>query len=178
MTLFRQKASPKPRFESVVESDLPVLYRLAQALTGNQTDAEDLVAQTLYLSAKAWHAFDGRHPRSWMIKIMRNEHLSSVRKKSASATVALDDVAEPSAEGFWEAIDWRAIGESVIAELAQIPEEYGFAVALCDIEEMSYEEAAEAMNCPAGTVRSRLYRGRNMLRARLVRRLGETTDFA
>lgn len=175
---FRHKTNPRPRFESVVDSELPVLYRLARTLTGNDADAEDLVAQTLYLSAKAWHTFDGAYPRSWMIKIMRNEHISSIRKKANRGTVALDEVAEPSQEGFWEAIDWRAIGDDVIAELSKIPEEYGFAVALCDIEELSYEEAAAAMNCPTGTVRSRLYRGRNLLRARLARRIGETAEFA
>lgn len=178
MTLFRSKSAPKPRFESVVDSEMPVLYRLAKTLTGNETDAEDLVAQTLYLSAKAWHAFDGAYPRSWMIKIMRNEHIATARKKSNQATVPLDAVAEPSEDGFWEAIDWRAIGDDISAELAKLPEEYGFAVALCDIEELSYEEAAAAMDVPLGTVRSRLYRGRNLLRARLVRKFGEQARFA
>jgi RNA polymerase sigma-70 factor (ECF subfamily) len=80
----------------------------------------------------------------------------------------LEMVEEPSDDGFWEQVSWNAVGENILRELDKIPEEYRLAVALCDVEEMSYEEAAQALEVPVGTVRSRLFRGRRLLRAKLV----------
>lgn len=170
MNLFRRPApaAPKPRFEAVVEAELGVLFRVAKLLTYNADDAEDIVGQTLYQAAKAWPTFDGAHPRSWLIQILRNEHLQLVRKRSGKQTQNLDDSLEPSEEGFWEKVDLGLVAGRILEELAQLPEEYRLAVGLCDVEELSYEEAAQIMDVPLGTVRSRLYRGRNLLRARLV----------
>ncbi len=175
MKNIRTTPSNKPSLEQVIESELAVLYRVAKTLTRNADDAEDIVGQTLYLAAKSWSSFDGAYPRSWLIKIMRNEFIALTRKKSAKMTVAIDSIGEPSTEGYWEDIDWSLAGADIAEELAKLPEEYQMAVSLCDVEELSYEEAALAMDCPTGTVRSRLYRGRNLLRSRLVKRLG---DFA
>ena len=155
-------------FESVVHRELPVLYRVARRLASNGSDAEDLVGNSLLLAAKAWTSFDGRHPRSWLLRILKNEYLGTIRKRSSRPEVALDDILEPSEEGFWQEVSWKAVGNNILTELDQLPEEYRLAVTLCDIEEMSYEDAAEAMEVPVGTVRSRLFRGRRLLRARLV----------
>ncbi len=166
---------PKPNFAAVVDSELPVLYRIAMTLTRKPEDAEDLVSQTLYLGAKNWSKFDGAYPRSWLIQILRNEFARVYRQKVSRPTVELDSVQEPSEEGFWKAIDWALVGDGIHQEVRNLPEEYALAVSLCDIEELSYEEAAVAMDVPLGTVRSRLYRGRKLLRARLVRHLGALT---
>jgi RNA polymerase sigma-70 factor, ECF subfamily len=162
----------KPSFESVVMTELPVLYRVAKRLVRSEADAEDLVGQCLLLAAKAWDQFDGRHPRSWLIRILKNEHLGRIRSRANKQETAIDDIAEPSEEGFWEEISWRAVGQDIMTELDKIPEEYRMAVVLCDIEEMSYEDAAIAMDCAVGTVRSRLFRGRRILRSRLAKALG------
>jgi len=171
----RGQKSLKPRnaFEDVALAELPVLYRVARRLTLSDTDAEDLVGQALLLAARGWNSFDGAHPRSWLIRILKNEHLGMVRKKAGRTIEALEEVPEPLEEGFWEEISWRAVGSDILRELDRLPEEYRIAVALCDVEEMSYEEAATAMEVPVGTVRSRLFRGRRMLRARLVHALDD-----
>jgi len=173
---FTRSNARKPSFERLVQAELPVLYRVARRLTRSDEDAEDLVGQALLLAARAWDQFDGRHARSWLITILKNEHLGRVRKKSSRPEANIDDVAEPSDEGFWEEISWRAVGEDLLRELDKLPEEYRLAVALCDIEEMSYEEAGMAMEVGIGTVRSRLFRGRRMLRSRLARAIGEDTE--
>lgn len=160
--------SIKESFETVVNRELPILYRVAKRLASNSSDAEDLVGGALLLAARAWSNFDGRHPRSWLIRILKNEHLGIVRKRSVRPEVALDDIVEPAEEGFWQAISWKSVGTNILSELDQLPEEYRLAVTLCDVEELSYEEASEAMEVPVGTVRSRLFRGRRLLRARLV----------
>ncbi len=155
-------------FEEVVGKELATLYRVARRLTLNGPEAEDLVGQTLLNAAKAWSKFDGQYPRSWLLKILKNEHLGSLRKSAARpVTVSIGD-RDAYDDGPWNAVDWQIVGSNIIEELDRLPEEYRLAVALCDVEEMSYEEAALAMSIPVGTVRSRLFRGRRILRNRLA----------
>ena len=66
---------------TVLERELEVLYRVARRMTGNDTDAEDIVSQTLLNAYKNWDSFDGRHPRSWLIRILNNEWLYMLRKR-------------------------------------------------------------------------------------------------
>jgi RNA polymerase sigma-70 factor (ECF subfamily) len=154
-------------FENTVAAELPVMYRVARRLVIEPSDAEDLVGQALLLAAKAWTGFDGRHARSWLLKILRNEYVASMRRKAARpVTVPLERAdAVPAAP--WDGTPAPSTGADLLKELDLLPDEYRLAVALCDMEEMSYAEAAEAMEVPVGTVRSRLYRGRMMLRDRL-----------
>ena len=70
-------------------------------------------------------------------------------------------------QDIWDDLNQRLLASSIVEELDRIPDEYRLAVTLCDMEELSYEEAAEALGIPLGTVRSRLFRGRHMLRERL-----------
>jgi len=163
---FAQKR--KAPFAEVAQAELPVLYRVARRLTLDPNRAEDLVGQTLLDAAKAWDAFDGQHPRSWLIKILQNNFRRELRRAGSRVeTVAIEDSPEPSCE-IWHNLNWRAIGSRLVEELDKLPAEYRLAVTLCDMEELSYEEAAIAMNIPKGTVRSRLFRGRRMLRSRLA----------
>lgn len=164
----RSSSSRKPPFEEVARTELPVLYRVARRLARNDAEAEDLVGTTLLLAARAYDAFDGRHPRAWTIQILRNEFFGQARKRANRPETALDSVAEPSDEGFWREVEWRAVGGDLMRALDGLPEAYRLAVALCDVEEMSYNEVALAMEVPVGTVRSRLFRGRRLLRARLA----------
>ena len=160
----------KEAFETLALNELPVLYRVARRMMRAGSDAEDLVSQTLLLAAKGWAAFDGRFPRSWLIKIMRNEYLRILRTAgSRPQTVSFEDAPEPDDErAGWRDLDARLLSESIVEELDSIPEEYRLAVSLCDVEEMSYADAAKALEVPIGTVRSRLFRGRRMLRDRLA----------
>lgn len=155
-------------FEDVARAELPVLYRVATRLTRNEQDAEDLVGRCLLLASKAWDSFDGRYARSWLIRILKNEFLNSQRVVKNQPSASLDDVTEPSEDNFWAEISDRALVDALMDELDKLPDEYRLAVALCDIEGLSYEEAAEALEVPIGTVRSRLFRGRRMLRAGLA----------
>lgn len=166
MLMFGSPQSAKPDFEKVVDQELPLLYRVALRLARNPSEAEDLVGQTLYLAARAWAVFDGAHPRAWLLRILRNEHLGTIRKHQI--TTSLDETSEPSTEGYWQEIDWSLIGEQILKVLDMLPEDYRLAVTLCDVEELTREEAAEALEIPIGTINSRLHRGRAMLRAKLA----------
>lgn len=154
-------------FESVVAAELPVLYRVARRLGASPEESEDLVQATAFKAFKAWHQFDGRYLRSWLVRILRNEWLAGVR--SQKNDLEWDDSIEDTLveESFWSTVEANIQAELILRELDQLPEPYRVTVQLCDVEQMSYEEAAAAMDVPVGTVRSRLFRARVELRRRL-----------
>ena len=155
-------------FEKAALGELGLLYRVARRYAMNASDAEDLVSQTLLAAAKAWQNFDGMHLRSWLITILKNEHLKTIRYRSSRPkTVGIDDSFDVHGESPAEEIDQRAFVEDILRELDTLPEEFRMAVALCDVEQMSYEDAAKALAVPVGTIRSRLFRGRRALREKL-----------
>ena len=158
----------KPDFEKAALAELGLLYRVARRYAMNATDAEDLVSQTLLAAAKAWDSFDGKHVRSWLITILKNEHLKTLRyRASRPKTVGIEDSFEVSGESPSDEIDQRAFVEDILRELDSLPEDFRMAVALCDVEQLSYEDAAAALGVPIGTIRSRLFRGRRALREKL-----------
>lgn len=144
------------------------MYRVARRMTLDPAEAEDLVSQTLLLAARSWESFDGRHPRSWLLKILKNEGYKASRNRHGNAD---------SLEGHDELVDGdteQRIGDKLTVEaiydcLDRIPLEYRLAVTLCDGEELTYDEAATVLDVPTGTIRSRLYRGRKMLQQKLQR---------
>lgn len=162
--------SKEAAFERLALEELPVLYRVARRVVRDAAEAEDLVSQTLLAAAKGWTSFDGRFGRSWLIKIMKNEHLRNIRTRNSRAqTVSFEEVPEPHDQAdTWRDLDAKLITDQVVCQLDAVPEEYRLAVVLCDIEQMSYEEAANALEVPVGTIRSRLFRGRRILREKLA----------
>jgi RNA polymerase sigma-70 factor (ECF subfamily) len=144
-----------------------VLYRVARRLTPNAAEAEDLVGQALAKAAGAWSGFSGEYPRSWLIRILTNCHFGVLRsRKTKPADTSLDP--DLVADEPWSAIDWGLVGPNLMEEVDRLPPEYRLAVVLCDVEEMSYDEAAAAMEVSVGTAKSRVFRGRRLLRARLA----------
>lgn len=165
--VIHQTQSKTGTFESVALQELPMLYRIARRLTLDPVDAEDLVGQTLAKAAGAWKSFDGDHARSWLIKIMKNEHITAYRRKKARPEKAPLD-AELAGEDPWEEVSWKAVGDQIWGAVDALPEDYRLTLSLCDVEELTYEQAAKAMDIPVGTVRSRLFRARRLLRASLA----------
>lgn len=167
-------APNKRRFEDAALPELGLLYRVAKRLATNASDAEDLVGQTLLSAAKGWSTFDGRYIRGWLVAILKNEHLKMLRTRaSRPQTVGLEDGAAISKGSLADEIDQVAFVDEILRELDNLPEEFRMAVALCDIEQFSYEEAAKTLSIPVGTVRSRLFRGRRLLREKLKHWPGE-----
>jgi RNA polymerase sigma-70 factor (ECF subfamily) len=158
----------KESFEVTALRELEGLYRVAKRLTLNTAEAEDLVGSTMLAACRTWDRFDGRHPRSWLIKILRNEFLQSRRRAAVRNETPFDEAAEPGDECFWQAIEYKLDIEVILQALDQLPEEYRLPIALCDVEEMDYAEAAEALDMPQATLRTRLFRGRKKLQAKLV----------
>lgn len=142
-------------------------------MAGAQT-ADDLVQET-YL--RAWKYFDSFDPdtncRAWLFSILRNVWIDRCRKTRLE--IPLPDDGRAAVEPYY---DWEGsllgdeLSQGVERALAELPEEYRWAVLLADVEEFSYQEIAGIMHCPIGTVMSRINRGRRML-ARLIRAQAE-----
>ena len=164
-------------FDEYVVPEIPVLYRVALSLAGQPADAEDLVQDTLIRAYRAIDRFDGAHPRAWLLTILRHTHLNRVRVRSA---VLLSD--RDGLDGVTDALDRRGapapaaeevvvseLFEAVVAEaLAALPDKHRQVIQLVDLEGLSYQETADVLGVPRGTVMSRLHRARARIRTRLV----------
>lgn len=148
---------------------MAAVYRIARQMTDAHT-AEDLVQET-YL--RAWKYFDTFDPltncRAWLFRILRNVWVDRWRKTRLE--IPLPDDGRAAVEPYY---DWEdgflgeELSQGMEQALSELPDEYRWAVLLADVEEFSYQEIAGIMQCPIGTVMSRINRGRRML-ARLIR---------
>jgi RNA polymerase sigma-70 factor, ECF subfamily len=160
-------------FQTYVVGEIAVLYRVAVTLTRNPTDAEDLVQDTLLRAYRAVERFDGRHPRAWLLTILRHTHYNRVRKQqplllddgeSAQRVLEQTGPAAPSSEE----VALSEQFEPVIAQaLVDLPKEFRAVIDLVDLQGLSYAQAADRLGIPKGTVMSRLHRGRRRIREAL-----------
>jgi RNA polymerase sigma-70 factor, ECF subfamily len=177
-----QQAEAPASFESLFAACASSAYGVAMRLTRNQADAEDLVQDAAFLAHRGFASFmGGTNFRAWFLKILINCYYSRRRReKSRPVTSDLDDTpdlylyARSGQAGFpTQGPDPAAqllnkLGtERIVAAINRLPEEYRVVSTLYFMDDLSYEEIAEALQCPVGTVRSRLHRGRKMLQKSL-----------
>lgn len=161
-------------FEELVDRYHAQVYNIAYRMAGNAADAEDLTQDAFI---KAFRSF-GRFRRdlpfvNWIYPIVRNLYIDSLRRKPKHPNLPLQEEKDDGVHTY-EIPDWDAdparktlsaeFEEKLQEALLKISPDFRMAVVLCDIEGMSYEEIAEAMKCSPGTVRSRIHRGRRLLR--------------
>jgi RNA polymerase sigma-70 factor (ECF subfamily) len=159
-------------FERFVVPELDVLLRVAMSLTRNSADAEDLVQDTLLRAYRAVDRFDGRYPRAWLLTIMRNAQVNRVRRRrpelmrDPDAGDRLLESQEPHDSAEQDAL-CEAFDAAVEKALDELPDKFQRVVRLVDLDGLSYQEAAEVLGVPIGTVMSRLHRARSRIRGRL-----------
>ncbi|HEV8453990.1 MAG TPA: sigma-70 family RNA polymerase sigma factor [Gemmatimonadales bacterium] len=169
-------------FESLFTAVANSAFGVALRLSRNQADAEDLVQEAALLAFRAFDSFEaGTNFRAWFLKILTNCYYSKRRReKSRPVTSDLDDTpdlylyARSAEAGFptqgqdpaQQLLD-KVGTERIVAALARLPEEYRVVATLYFMNDLSYEEIAAVLECPVGTVRSRLHRGRKMLQKAL-----------
>jgi RNA polymerase sigma-70 factor (ECF subfamily) len=159
-----------PTWEEVARRHGRFLYTVAYRLTGNDDDAQDLVQEVLLRVRRGLASYQPGSMEGWLSRITTNAFLDETRRRRRRPVVALPDdvdrVAPPS-----EGADAAAIATSLSADvqlaLGALPEEFRVAVVLCDVVGLPYAEIAETLDVPVGTVRSRIHRGRLMLREAL-----------
>lgn len=166
----------RTEFEGEALVHLDALYGLALRLSGgDEPRAEDLVQESVLKAYRAWDRFEaGTNCRAWLMTILRNTFINEFRRqKSRPSPVDFEQVAErPSSGALYEAdpegrIFDHIIDDQVISAIDELPEEFRVAVVLSDLEGLSYQEVAELMEIPVGTVKSRLFRARKRLQERL-----------
>jgi RNA polymerase sigma-70 factor (ECF subfamily) len=164
---------PSHVFEELAMPLFDSLYNFAHWLTQNRDEAEDLVQETYVKALKGFSSFQlGTNFRAWMFRILRNAFLTSRTGLKATMTVPLDtdegavDLAVESTTPETILMD-RSGEELVRGAMDQLPVNYREVLLLCEVEEMSYQEIAETLSIPMGTVMSRLSRARKALGERL-----------
>ena len=170
----------KDTFVDDAVAHLDALHAVACRLTRNPTEAEDLVQDTLVKAMRARDQFQaGTNMKAWLCRILTNTFINKYRRGGLERAVLDGPDADPLADGWVGASTMRqlrdpeqvALTPVVAAEvqraLDELPAEFRLAVILCDVEEFSYEEIAQIMGCPIGTVMSRLHRGRKLLQRSL-----------
>lgn len=184
----------KHYFSQRIEENMGSLYALARRLTGNSADAEDLVADSV---VRAWTSIEGLEDRSrfrpWIFRILHNCFISNYRKQAIRPAETSYDENEAGEQGqeitallvkqpddflFWwgnperEFVN-RLLGEDIMAAIRSLPEAFRMTVLLVNLEGFTYDEAAEILGVPPGTVRSRMKRGRTLLQKALWKQAGE-----
>lgn len=162
-------------FEQEALVHLDVLYRVGLRLTGNASDAEDLVQETMLRAFRSWDRYTpGTNAKGWLLTILRHLFINEYRRKSRHPETVDVDTIEPFAlfqevqeEDPQGAFFDRIVDDEVLRAVDQLPEAFREAVQLSDVEGLSYEEVAKVLAVPVGTVKSRLYRGRRLLQAKL-----------
>ena len=156
-------------FEHTAVPYFNTIYNSAYRMTGNKADAEDLV-QDVFLSAyKSFHQFEsGTNCRAWLFKILKNTFINKI-KKAGRETKQVYELRNSGVREFNSStpVD-KGLDETIQNALNRLPEEFRVAIVLCDVEGFSYQEISEIMECPVGTVRSRISRGRQLLAEDLV----------
>jgi len=162
-------------FEALAMPMLASLYNFAHWLTHNREEAEDLVQETYLKALKGFASFQqGMNFRAWMYRILRNTFLTSRSGLSVKLTVPLDreeDAIGQRADTPEAVLLARADQEMVRSALERLPVQFREVIVLCDMEEMSYQEIAEIVGIPIGTVMSRLSRARKSMRELLVEKM-------
>ena len=148
------------------------LYTLAYRLTGNDADASDLVQEVLLRVRRGLETYQPGSLEGWLSRITTNAFLDEVRRRKRRPTVALLDDADrilrdKTAPEPDEAIAAARLPDEIQDAIRALPDEFRAAVVLCDVVGLPYEEIAEHLGVPVGTVRSRIHRGRAQLRKAL-----------
>lgn len=176
----REPTGPARRAAFEVEAlpHLDQLYGAAFYLCGDRDRASDLVQETVLRAFRFFHQFEpGTNCRAWLLTILhntfRNQYRAGLRERAqvdvddpaaaAEVTEAAGAVDDPETLVLSETLD-----QEVAQALAELPEEFRSVVVLVDLHDLTYEEGAQVLGCPVGTVRSRLSRGRRLLGQKLA----------
>lgn len=167
-------------FEEEALPHMDALYNFALKMTGDSDTADDLIQDTYMKAFKFFDKFEkGTNCKAWLFRILKNSYINDYRKLSKQPDkVDYDDI-----ENFYENIkateiktshlvddDFSRLMDDDISEaITTLPEDFRTVIILSDIEGFTYEEIAEFVDCPIGTVRSRLHRARKMLYTKLYK---------
>jgi RNA polymerase sigma-70 factor, ECF subfamily len=160
-------------WEEVARSHGRKIYNYAYRLSGNPHDASDLVQEVLLRIRSGLGEYQPGSFEGWLWRITRNAFLDEVRKRRRRPSVPFPDETEQVFASFSspapdDVLADLRLDDDIQKALADLPYEFREAVVMCDVIGLSYEEISLAVAIPVGTVRSRIHRGRRLLRERLT----------
>ncbi len=156
-------------FEAEALPHVDRLFRLAMWFEGNRSEAEDLVQETMMQALQSFHRFrPGTNCRAWLGTIL--QHVRSNRRRARFRSPLVEDPDDRIGQTipFVPPLPQQLTDDDILDALRKIPAPFQEVVVLCDVEELTYREIAEALNIPMGTVMSRLHRARALLRSELT----------
>ncbi|MBX7118179.1 MAG: sigma-70 family RNA polymerase sigma factor [Gemmatimonadaceae bacterium] len=170
----RERAERRARFDEEAVRHLDALYSFALKLTKARDDAEDLVSDTMLRAFQRWEQYHlGTNIRAWLFTILYHAFVSRKRRIDAREVQPAEDedgrelfepVGETDPEGaFYDSF----LDEEIVEAIAALPDEYRDAVVMSDLHGLKYAEVATVLGVPEGTIKSRLFRGRRLLQAKL-----------
>jgi RNA polymerase sigma factor (sigma-70 family) len=177
-----QPISPEQalRFEKELMPHADALYNFAMHLTGyKEDDSSDLVQDAYFKALRFMEKYEaGTNPKAWLFTILKNAFINEYRKKVRQPTqVDYEEIVnfhqEEDGTSYSSYMDLREemfenmMGDEVTTAMQDLPSEFRHVILLCDIEGFTYEEIANIIDIPIGTVRSRLHRARNLLKEKL-----------
>jgi RNA polymerase sigma-70 factor (ECF subfamily) len=179
----RKETTMSNDLRSSLDAHIPALRRTARWLTGDWHKAEDLLQDTMVLALRFSDNFvEGTNLLAWLTRVMRNRHISNLRRRSleqqileaegghALAAWSIGAMGRRTMHGDGDVSPEDGFCDTVVHAMDALRPEFREVVWLCDVEGMSYADAASAIACPVGTIMSRLHRGRRALRQKLVSR--------
>lgn len=177
--LTRDEKKKQKDFDDEIIPHMDALYNFALRLTTDPNDAEDLVQDTIVKAYRFFSSYEkGTNAKAWMFRILKNSFINNYRKTSKKPSqVDYDEVssyyesirAERTETSDLESLMFREMMDDDLSNaLTRLPEDFRTVVLLCDVEGYTYEEIANMLDVPIGTIRSRLHRGRNLLKTELL----------
>ena len=163
---------PVPNWEEVARTYGRFLYTVAYRLSGNHEDAQDLAQEVLLRVRRGLETYRPGSMEGWLSRITTNVFLDEVRRRRRRPQDSLPadpDRVVPPAPAADVAHAQQTLPDDVQAALSALPDEFRVAVVLCDVAGQSYQEISASLGVPLGTVRSRIHRGRAILRGSLAR---------
>ncbi|MCC3290394.1 MULTISPECIES: RNA polymerase sigma factor SigE [unclassified Arthrobacter] len=164
----------RPTWEEVVQAHSAKVYRLAYRLTGNKHDAEDLTQEVFVRVFRSLANFQPGTLDGWLHRITTNLFLDQARRRSR---IRFDGMTEETSSrlpsngpGPERSFEFNNLDVDIARALEELPPDFRAAVVLCDLEGLSYDEVARVLDVKLGTVRSRIHRGRAMLKEKLAHR--------
>jgi len=174
-----QAASDRVRFEQEAIGLADQVYQVARRLVGTREEAEDLMQETYARAFRSWRSYTpGTNMRAWLLRILANLNIDRGRRQQRTPS------SQPLEEGDYylynrlessssenvdeERVIERLSQDDVVTALSEVPHDFRDVVVLVDIGQFSYQEAAQILDIPVGTVMSRLHRGRRILKRNLA----------
>ncbi len=178
LAIIKEQKALYADFEREAVPHMDALYNFALKMTGDSDDANDLVQETYMKAFRFFDKFErGTNCKAWLFRIMKNTYINSYRKQSKEP----DKIDYEEVENFYENIKASStesahlekelydnlLDDELSDAISSLPEDFRTVIILCDIEGFTYDEIADFIDCPVGTVRSRLHRARKMLFTKL-----------